>query len=156
MRLENFWVGALKSVVATRKFCIEYRTQGRWLDTVQSAGKRHLTTKDTKGHEGKAQLFRLQSRKRAADFPVVAEGIYYASDAPLVFLGHRVNFLGAGLHSAGKDSIGVRHRKDDSDCDAAQGFGAVVVMLGRFVTQPEFGALNRQAGNYAITLSHAK
>jgi hypothetical protein len=56
MRIGNCWVGTLESVVATRKFCIEYRGQGRWLDTVQSAGKRHLTTKDTKGHEGKAQL----------------------------------------------------------------------------------------------------
>lgn len=41
MRLGNFWVGTLESVVATRKFCIEYRGEGRWLGTVQSAGKRH-------------------------------------------------------------------------------------------------------------------
>jgi hypothetical protein len=119
MRLGNFWVGTLKSVVATRKFCIEYRGQGRRLGTVQSARKRHEPLRTPRGREGKAQLFHLQSRKRAADLPVVAKRIDYASDAPLVLLGHRVNFLCAGFHSSREDSIGVRHRQDDSDCDAA-------------------------------------
>jgi len=41
MRIGNSWVGTLESVVATRKFCIDYRGQGRCLAFVQTAGKRH-------------------------------------------------------------------------------------------------------------------
>jgi hypothetical protein len=118
MRIGNSWVGTLESVVATRKFCIEYRGQGRWRALVQTAGKRHSPLR-YEGARRKAQLFRLHSRKRATDFPVMAEGIDYAADAPVVLFGDGIDFLGAGLHSTGENGVGVRYRQDDSDRDAA-------------------------------------
>jgi len=75
-----------------------------------------FTTKGTK-----ERLFSSPygSRQRAADFPVMTEGIDYAADAPVVLFGDGIDFLGASLHSTGENGVGVRHRKDDSDCDAA-------------------------------------
>ena len=80
------------------------------------------------------------SRDRAPDFPVMAEGIDYAADAPAVFFADGINLLGAGAHRARENRVGIGDGQDDSDCDASQGFWAEVMVLWRFVAQPEFGA----------------
>lgn len=76
----------------------------------------------------------------APDFPVMAERIDYASDSPVVLFAHRIDLLGTGANRTSENGIGVSDGQDDSDCDASQGFWAEVMVLGRFVAQPEFGA----------------
>lgn len=57
--------------------------------------------------------------KGAADFPVVAEGIDYSADAPVVLLSYGIDFFGAGFYCASKNGIRVGDRQNDSNRDAA-------------------------------------
>ena len=86
----------------------------------------------------------------------MAEGIDYASEAPLVLLGDGIHFFGSSFYGSCEDGIRIGDGKDDSDCDAAERFGAVVVVLGRFVAEPEFCALDRQPCDDALGVSYAK
>ena len=83
---------------------------------------------------------KVGSRDWAPDFPVMAEGIDYAADAPAVLFADGINLLGACANRARENGIGIGDCQDNSHCDSSQGFWAEVMVLGRFVAQPEFGA----------------
>jgi len=72
----------------------------------------------------------------------MAEGIDYASDAPLVLLSDGIDFFGSCFYGSCEDGVGIGDGQDDSDGDATERFGAEVVVLGRFVAEPEFGAVD--------------
>jgi len=86
----------------------------------------------------------------------MAEGIDYASEAPLVLVGDGIHFFGSSFYGSCADCVWIGDGEDDSDRDAAEGFGAVVVVLGRFVAEPEFSALDGQSGDDALGVSHVK
>jgi hypothetical protein len=75
-----------------------------------------------------------------ADFPVVAEGIDEAADAPSIFLiGDGPNLSGSGFEGAREDSIGIVDDHDHASGRAADRFRAEIFVLGRFVSHPEVG-----------------
>ena len=94
--------------------------------------------------------------QRLTDFPMMAEGIDDASDAPAVLIADWINFLRTGLDGAGKNSIGIGRCHDDAHRNSAERFRAIVVMLGRFVAEPELRAGNGQLGNHAAATIKSK
>ncbi len=85
--------------------------------------------------------------KGLADFPVVAEGIDDAADAPAPLVGDGPDFFCAGGDGAGEGGVGIGDGEDDAGGAAGEGFGAEVVVAGGFVGQPEFCAFDGKAGD---------
>jgi len=80
---------------------------------------------------------------------MVAEGIDQASCAPtiwLIFKGQ--DNLGSRSQGLLESSVRIVHSQDHSDGAPAQSLGAEVLMLGRFVREPEDGLTHRQFGNH--------
>lgn len=98
----------------------------------------------------------LARSKRAADFPVLAEGIHDAADSPAVSVGDGIDFFRTGRDGAGKNCVGIGDRQDDANRGAADGFRAEVVVLGRFVAQPKLGAIHGKPGNNTSAVFQAK
>jgi hypothetical protein len=92
----------------------------------------------------------------ATDFPVMAEGIDDASDAPAVLIADGKDLFCSGFDGAGKHGVRIGGRHNDADRDSAKRFWTEVVMLGRLVAEPEFGAVNGQLGNHAVATIESK
>ena len=76
----------------------------------------------------------LHSSERAADFPVMAEWIGDAADAPSVFVGHGIDRLRAGFDCAIEDRIGIGHREDEAGGDAGRAVAARTPRFTRSTT----------------------
>ena len=92
----------------------------------------------------------------SAYFPMVAEGIDHAADAPAVFFGYRIDFLCARFDRAGEDGVRIVDRQNDAYRDATERFRAEVVMFRRFIAEPELGSVDGESGNHTLGISHAK
>ena len=58
------------------------------------------------------------------DFPVQAEWVYEASQAPAVSFAYGEDFGGSSFERAGEDGIGIRYGKDHADGASADGIRA--------------------------------
>jgi len=94
--------------------------------------------------------------QRAADLPVMTEGVDHASDAPFVFVGHGEDLFGSGFQRAGEDGIRIGDGQNNPDRCPLERFGTEVVVLGRFVAEPEFGSINGKTGNHATAVFEAE
>jgi hypothetical protein len=80
-----------------------------------------------------------------ADFPVMSERIDEASDTPAIrLISDRPNDFGARGDGAIEDEVRILDGQDHSHGTAAEGLGAEVEMLRRFIGKPELRALHGQ------------
>lgn len=68
-----------------------------------------------------------------SDFPVKAEGISYASDAPAVSFADGIDLPCAGFQSAGKHFIRIRNGEDHSNGSSADRSGNRAAAVWRFL-----------------------
>src|SRR5579871_4083145 len=87
---------------------------------------------------------------------MMAERIDHAADAPLVLVGDWIDFFRAGGNRAGKHGVGIGHRKNDANRRTTDGFWTEVMVLGRFVAQPEFRTFDRKTGHNAAAIFHSE
>ena len=92
-------------------------------------------------------LFQTSLAERFADFPVVAEGIDDSADSPVI----RLIIDGPDdcrTRSYGTREHGVRVGDDEDQAHgrASESLGTEVLVFGRFVGDPEFGAIDRELG----------
>lgn len=85
--------------------------------------------------------------QRLADLPVVAEGVDEAADAPIVVVGHLPDDGGPGSDGPVEGGVGIVDGEDDADGAAVEALWAVVLVLGRFVGEPELGSVDCQFGD---------
>jgi hypothetical protein len=95
---------------------------------------------------GDANLCRPGSRAEfAGDFPVVAERVNDAANAPTVLFGDGRDFLGTGFDGALEHGVWIRNGENHADGATVQGFRAEIFVFEGFVTEPEFGAVHGEA-----------
>src|SRR4051794_29027204 len=76
---------------------------------------------------------------------MVTEGVDDSTDSPAVGLVlHWPDDGCAGADGTLEDSVGIVGNKDHASGGAVEGFGTEVAVLGRFVSEPELGAVDRQ------------
>src|SRR5579871_1984648 len=89
---------------------------------------------------------RFRGSERLTDFPMKAERVDQAPDAPAVPLADRINLGGAGGYGLGEGGIGIGNGEDQAEILAAEWFGAgsrsVSDRSWAFVAQPELGAVS--------------
>jgi hypothetical protein len=78
--------------------------------------------------------------KLLADFPVVAEGVEDASDAPAVLIGNGMDNFGAGGDGMVERGVRVFNDHNHSYSTAPERFRAEIQMFGRFIGNPELGS----------------
>lgn len=79
---------------------------------------------------------------------MMAVGIDEAARAPAVLVRDGGYLRRSGAEGAGEGGVGIGNRENYFDRAAsAEGFRAVVLMLRGFVAEPEFGAIDREAGD---------
>src|SRR6185437_9170068 len=78
---------------------------------------------------------------------MVAKGIDDAADAPAVVVGHLPDDGGPGGDGLVEDGVGVFDGEDHAGRAAVEALGAVVLMLGRLVGEPEFSSVDCQPGD---------
>lgn len=87
--------------------------------------------------------------QRVPDFPVMAVRIGHASDSPSVALAYRPDFGCAGLDRAGKEGVGISDSQNYPNRATAKSFGTEILVLRRFVAEPEIRAIDRESCHHA-------
>ncbi len=87
--------------------------------------------------------FQTSLAERFADFPVVAEGIDDSADSPVIWLvSDRHDYCRTRSYSACEHGVRVGDNEDHAHGRASESLGAEVLVFGRFVGDPEFGAVD--------------
>ena len=74
---------------------------------------------------------------------MVPKGIGNATHAPGIgLIGNRPDDSRTGGHSAREYRVGVVNDEDQANGRATEGFGAEVLVFGRLVSDPKFGAID--------------
>ena len=82
----------------------------------------------------------MSGGKLPADFPVMSVRIDDAAHTPAVAFAYGIDFGCARADRARECGVRIRDSQNNADGATAEGFGAWIVVRGRFVADPEFRA----------------
>src|SRR6185369_3287149 len=82
--------------------------------------------------------------KRVANLPVMSERIDNTSEPPSVVVSDRHYLFRTRGYGSSKDGVRIRNDQDHPGGTAIEGLGAEVMMLWRFIRQPELCPVDRK------------